>query len=291
MQVSETLILAKANSTLNMDVIYGIIGDPIEHSLSPAMHNAAYESLGLSDHCYLAFHVKPEDLQEALARAKALGIRGLNVTIPHKEAVTRLVDLDANARRIGAVNTVDIMNMKGYNTDGSGAVCALEEAGVSVRGKSVLVMGAGGAARAIAFALNDRGADLHIVNRTPERARLLAEGVADDVGWNSINKLEQYAGNSDIIINTTPVGMHPHVDESLITSNMMHEGQIVFDIVYNPVETRLLKEAKKAGAITIDGVKMLVYQGVKAFTVFTGIDPPADVMEGAVRARLGGEQL
>ena len=269
--------------------VYGVIGDPIEHSLSPVMHNAAFEALGL-DAIYLAFRVAEHELGDAIRGAKSLGIAGLNVTIPLKEKALAFVDADDVATRIGAINTIAFTSgtPTGYNTDGIGALTVLKERVGEIRGKEVLILGAGGAARAIAFYLDAEGARLTIANRTEDRAAMLASSL-HNAGFISLSEdeLKRHIRDADILINTTPVGMYPRVDATLVNARMMHPELVVFDIVYNPAETKLLREAKKAGVQTIiEGVKMLVYQGAASFRIWTGMEPPVEVMESAVRKAL-----
>jgi len=271
-----------------MQVMYGVIGDPIEHSLSPVMHNAAFRHLGM-DRVYRAFRVTIENVKDAILGAKALGFGGLNVTIPLKEKALEVVNADPLAKEVGAVNTVDFKDgINGYNTDGIGAKCALEAHDINVKGKRVLLMGAGGAARAIAFQLAHDGAGLIIANRTASRAVKLAQDVrrvGDAIGTD-MDDLATLVKKVDMLINTTSVGMYPDVDKTLVTADMMRPELVVFDIVYNPIETRLLKEARKAGALTIDGVNMLVHQGAESFKIWTGREAPVKVMEDAVRCAL-----
>lgn len=268
--------------------LFGVLGDPVSHSLSPVMHNAAFKALGM-DCEYHAFRVSADALHDAIHGAYALGFGGLNLTIPLKEKALRVVKPAELAKQIGAVNTVDFKKgIVGYNTDGTGAKMALVGSGIEVRGKNVLLLGAGGAARAIAFQLAADGASVTIANRTEERAVALAKevggiGKARGVG---LDELKNLVRNCDILINSTSAGMFPNISETIVTSDMMHSSLAVFDIVYNPVNTRLLKEARKAGAKTIDGVMMLVYQGAEAFRIWTGTSPPVEIMEKAVRERL-----
>ncbi len=268
--------------------LFGVLGDPVSHSLSPVMHNAAFKALRM-DCEYFAFRVSSQNLREALHGACALGFGGLNLTIPLKEKALEIVEPTPLAKQIGAVNTIDFKNgIVGYNTDGLGAKMALESHGVKVRGKRVALLGAGGAARAIAFQLAKDGASVTIANRTVERAESLAKEVAK-VGKaraSGLDDLKALISGSDVLINSTAAGMFPEIDTTMATSDMMHEDLVVFDIVYNPVNTMLLREAKKVGARTIDGVKMLVYQGVEAFKIWTERYPPVDVMENAVREKL-----
>ncbi len=268
--------------------LFGVLGYPVSHSLSPEMHNAAFKALNMECE-YHAFSVSPERLRDAIFGAHALGFGGLNLTIPLKEKALEIVKPTELAKLIGAVNTVDFKKgIVGYNTDGIGAKMALAEAGVDIRGKNVLLLGAGGAARAIAFQLAKDGASLTIANRTHERAQALAKEVSK-VGEAKASRLKEMKAllkTCDILINSTAVGMAPNASKTLVTQDMMHRNLVVFDIVYNPVNTKLLQEARKAGAKTIDGVKMLVFQGAESFKIWTGKVPPSDAMEKAVRERL-----
>ena len=273
--------------------IVGLIGHPVEHSFSPPMHNAAFDELGM-DYAYVAFDVNPEDLSSAIEGAKSLNIKGFNVTIPHKIEVMQYLDeLDEVAELIGAVNTIDFKNMKGYNTDGIGAVRAIEEV-TSIKNKDVIVAGAGGASRAISFYLAKFGAaSITILNRNVERAQslagdVLASDLIGDVNADSISKIDNLLGDADILVDTTPLGMHPHIDdEPVAAAEDMHEGLVVFDAVYNPNETVLLSEAIKAGAKPVYGIKMLLYQGAESFRIWTGRDAPISVMEKALNEFLG----
>lgn len=274
--------------------VMGVIGDPVEHSLSPPMHNAAFEYLFL-DYVYVPFRVKRDHLKSALQGAIYLGIKGLNVTIPHKVEILKYINLlDTPAELIGAVNTIKFNEnvIKGYNTDGLGAVKAIEEV-ISIKNKKILIIGAGGAARAISFQTILSGASqLIIANRTPEKASLLENDLrkklnADVTSIGLNDELKKEIQDVDILINTTPVGMYPHTDQRpLLTSETMHEKLIVNDIIYNPLETGLLKEARKAGAKTVSGAKMLVYQGLEAFKIWTGENPPVEIFEKALMENL-----
>jgi shikimate dehydrogenase len=267
-----------------MKKIYGILGDPIAHSLSPVMHNAAFEELGM-DAIYLAFQVSKPDLEAAIKGAKSLGIAGLNVTIPLKEEALFFVDADEVAKSIGAINTIDFRSGTpvGYNTDGIGSMRVLKETVGKLNGKTVLIIGAGGAARAIAFYLDAEGARVTFANRTKERAALLAAQLSNATAIGLDAELQTHIQASDVLINATSVGMHPHEDATVITADMLHPDLVVFDIVYNPLETRLLKEAKRAGVKRIiNGVKMLVYQGAASFKLWTKEVPPIAVMEKAI---------
>ena len=275
--------------------IVGLIGHPVEHSFSPPMHNAAFEKLGM-DYAYIAFDVDPNNLGSAIEGAKSLNIKGFNVTIPHKIEVMHFLDeIDEVAGLIGAVNTIDFKNMKGYNTDGIGAVRAIEDV-ISIKDKNVVIAGAGGASRAISFYLAKYGADsITILNRNVDRAISLAGDVLDsgliaDVQADSISEINNYLSDADILVDTTPMVMHPHVDdEPIARAEDMHEDLVVFDAVYNPNETVLIKEAIKAGAKPVYGIKMLLYQGAESFKIWTGVDAPVDEMEKALRQTLNLE--
>lgn len=262
------------------------MGDPVEHSMSPPMHNAAFEHLGL-DYVYVPFNVKKNALGEAIKGAGALGIKGLNLTIPHKTSALKFLDvIDEAAELIGAVNTLkfDRGTITGYNTDGLGAVKALEEV-IPVKNKNVVMVGAGGAARAVAFQLILSGIEsLTIINRTPEKALKLKNDIKSQIESNissgSLEILEKELSGADILIDTTPIGMYPHdTDIPVANASMMHSDLVVNDLVYNPLETVLLKEAEKAGAITVSGLKMLLYQGAEAFKIWTNKKAPVDIME------------
>jgi shikimate dehydrogenase len=267
----------------------------VEHSLSPPMHNAAFKHLQM-DYVYVPFHVRKENLAIAVVGAKALGMKGLNVTIPHKREVIQYLDeCDTAAELIGAVNTVkfDEKISKGYNTDGLGAVRAIEEVR-SVKDKKIVLIGAGGAARAICFQLLLNGAGkVLIVNRTLDNAYQLKEDLLQNFSAEVLClKLDDNLGeelkDADVLINTTPVGMHPHEHQKpIVNEEMIHQGLLVNDIVYNPLKTGLLREAERAGAMTINGAKMLIYQGAEAFRIWTGINPPLDIFEKTLMSELG----
>jgi shikimate dehydrogenase len=270
--------------------IFGIFGDPIEHSLSPAMQNAALSALG-EKACYHAFRVSKENLLDAVLGASAMGFCGLNLTIPLKEKALELdfLQLDPLAQAIGAVNTVSFpssQGIAGYNTDGWGALLALQDAGVKIGGKSILIIGAGGAARAIAYTLEQEGAEISIANRSTKKAQELAAQVGA-MGF-CLCDLERLVPLADVIINCTSVGMEEG-DPRLLEGRLLQSRQAVFDIVYNR-ETELLKDARAAGAVAVDGVMMLVYQGARALEIWTGKKAPVDVMKRAVRESMKARQ-
>jgi shikimate dehydrogenase len=271
--------------------ICGLIGDPIEHSMSPAMHNTAFKNRGL-DYVYLPFRVAKARLGEAILGVKALNIRGLNVTIPHKVSVIPLLDeLDPLAEKIGAVNTI-INNdgvLKGYNTDAHGFLRAMLEQDIEPDGKSIVMLGAGGASRAISFILAERGANLVILNRQLELdwAVKLGNSISRTFG-RKVKALELNEQNltpvlrkANILVNTTSVGMRPNTNETPIPARLLESDLVVFDIVYNPVKTKLLTEAESAGAKAISGLEMLVRQGALAFEMWTGLTAPLEIMRKA----------
>ncbi len=272
--------------------VCGIIGDPIEHTMSPVMHNAAFEKMGV-DYFYVPFRVKKEQLAKAIEGVRALNIRGLNVTIPHKVDIIPFLDgLDPLAKRIGAVNTVvnDEGILTGYNTDATGFLQALLERGIEPRGGNIVILGAGGASRAISFILAETGSNLVILNRlleldwAEELASRLSHTFAKEVEALELNQknLAEALEKADILVNATSVGMTPSMDETLVPFNLLKPGLVVFDIVYNPIKTRLLREAEEAGAKTISGIDMLVWQGALAFEKWTGIKAPIELMREEV---------
>ncbi|SCC56221.1 shikimate dehydrogenase [Bacillus mycoides] len=277
-----------------MKQLYGVIGNPIGHSLSPVMHNDAFEHLNMDAH-YHAFLVEEEALGEAVKGLKALGISGFNVTTPHKVAVMEYLDEVAPlARQIGAVNTVVHRDGKliGYNTDGIGFVRALQSISEDpLQEKRILLIGAGGASRAIYFSLADVGVkELDIANRTRDKAENLIAGCMANVNSHAL-ALECAAENQgeyDIIIQTTTIGMHPHVAYTPLEIRSLKQGTIVSDIIYNPFETKILGDAKEQGAIIQNGIDMFVYQGALAFEMWTGCVPNIDRMKQLVMRELGG---
>jgi shikimate dehydrogenase len=266
--------------------VCGIIGSPVEHTVSPAMQNAAFRSAGL-DYIYVPFPVKKGELGKAIEGMRALNIRGLNVTIPHKiEVIPFLDEIDALAEKIGAVNTIvnEDGNLKGYNTDASGFLRALLADKIKPEGKNIGILGAGGAARAIAFILADRGANLTILNRHPGPASELADRI-NGYFRREVMALELTKDNlkislqtNDILVNTTSVGMTPDLKDTPVPVTYLKRRQVVFDIIYNPLKTRLLEGAEKRGAKTISGIEMLVWQGAAAFELWTGVKAPVEIM-------------
>ena len=272
----------------------GVIGDPIAHSLSPTIQNAAFNHLKL-DFVFLAFRVKAADLENAMQGMRSLGIHGLNVTMPHKSTViTCLDEVDSTVKFLGSANT--LLNregkLSGFNTDGVGALKALRENGAEPSEKNVLLLGAGGAAKAIAFALAQEVAELAILNRAAGKAKKLAEVlghmfnrkvVGDALSPDAIAK---HLRDSNILINATSVGMKPNLNQSVVQPQWLRSDLAVMDIVYSPVETRLAKDAKAAGAKVVSGVEMLIYQGAASFEIWTGRSAPIEVMRKAALNKL-----
>lgn len=257
--------------------VFGIIGNPVSHSLSPLMHNAAFSELK-EDCVYVAFPV--EDISAAVAGIKGLSISGASVTIPHKEAVIPLLDVvDPVAANIGAVNTLHLVEREGArtlcgsNTDWIGANRALQEK-TELEGKRIVLFGAGGSARALGFGFQQAGAEVVLCSRTESRGRALA----DDLGcsWRPLAEAAELQG--DILVNATSVGMAPNADSSIVSATALGGYEVVMDIVYAPLATRLLKEAAEAGCITVNGLEMLLYQGVAQFELWTGKTAPVETM-------------
>lgn len=273
----------------------GVIGNPVEHSLSPAIHNAAFQKLGLN-FVYLAWKV--EAIGDAVKGLRALGnFRGASVTIPHKVAVLPLLDeVEATARHIGAINTIVAQNGKllGINTDAAGALRALKEGNAPVSGEPVIILGSGGAARAIAFALAAEAgiSRLHLLGiDEPERRRLALDvtqktGVpVADAGLDE-QSLKAALAETNVLIHCTPIGMAPRPGASCVPAHLLHPGLTVMDIVYNPRETKLLADAKAAGCRTISGLEMFLYQAAAQFERWTGQSAPTPVMRAVLEARL-----
>lgn len=278
--------------------VVGLIGDPVKHSISPQIHNSAFRELGL-DYVYVAFRVSSNNLADSIRGIKSLEIDGINVTIPHKSAIiTELDEVHETAKKIGAVNTIKKTEkgLKGFNTDGIGVLKSLKERIGGLKNKKILLLGAGGAARAISFILAEKGVELTISNRTVSKGEELANEIENETK-SKVSHIPQEKKamaeeikSSDILINSTSVGMHPKVDETLVESEDMHSELVVMDIVYNPLKTRLLEEAEKAGAETISGLGMLVYQGAASFEIWIDEEPPIKIMKEAARKALEGKR-
>lgn len=274
--------------------VIGIFGYPVEHSLSPLMHNTAFKHLNI-DYCYVPFPVHPDKVGEAVAAIRALRLRGVNVTIPHKQAVIPFLDeISPEARIIGAVNTIVNRDgaLKGYNTDGQGFVRSLrEDAGMDPAGKTVILLGAGGSARGVGVQLALAGAKkVYLVNRTPEKAEEIAKVIADNtkaqaevLPWTK-EALEQALGTAQIIVNTTSIGMFPYyASVPPVITALLRPGILVADLVYNPVETGFLTAAAEKGCATLSGLGMLLYQGAIAFELWTGQPAPVTAMQEVLR--------
>ncbi|MCS7108728.1 MAG: shikimate dehydrogenase [Sulfolobales archaeon] len=273
-----------------------LIGDPVEHSISPVIHNEAFRRLGLN-YIYLTFRVRSDDLEHAVKGLKALGAVGFNVTLPHKVSIIKYLDeVTPEAMSIGSVNTVvnDGGKLIGYNTDVVGVVNTFKSLGVNVLNVNAAVLGAGGASRAVINALIKCGVGkVLLINRTLEKAVEVARDCRSASPNTEVIPMELNSRNlqlalsqSEILINTTSVGMYPNVDDSLVPKNLIRDDLIVMDIVYNPVETKLLRDAKERGAKTINGVYMLVHQAAAAFKLWTGVDPPLELMFTAAYSAL-----
>ena len=264
-----------------------LIGDPVEHTLSPLIHNIAFQKLGL-DYVYVAFRVEKSMLKMAVDGIRALNIRGVNVTVPHKVEVVKYLDkVDELAEKIGAVNTIVNENGKliGYNTDGLGAIKALKDSGFHLKGKKILILGAGGAARAVAYYVAKEGpSEMVILNRGVEKALELSYKIGYEMNVACrAEKLDEYnlkktLEEMDLLINCTSVGMFPNAEETPVPKAFLKKRMTVMDIVYNPMYTRLLKDASDVGCNIICGLDMLVNQAALSFEIWTGLKAPVDEM-------------
>jgi len=280
--------------------VVGVFGWPIEHSLSPPMHNAAFAAAGL-DWVYVPFAVPPEGLTDAIRALPALGIVGVNCTIPHKAAVAALMDeLSPVAAAAGAVNTVHVVEgrLKGYLTDGPGLLRALQEEEVRLNGQRVALIGAGGSARATAFAFVQAGVrEVSVINRTAERAEKLAADLnayagAEVAQWAGLDseRARELVQRAFLVADSTSVGMYPQGDvPPVIPAEWIQPGQVVCDYTYNPLETCLVKAARARGARTVSGAGMLMHQGALAWERWTGLQAPVEVMRAALLEALGAE--
>jgi shikimate dehydrogenase len=290
----------KTHPITGTTTLVGLIGWPVEHSLSPIMHNAAFAALGC-DFAYVPLPVQPHHVKEALKGLAALNFVGSNVTIPHKQAVMRYMDeLSEAARFTGAVNTIHLQDGKflGYNTDAIGFIDSLKEANYDPQGMRVAVLGAGGAARAVVYALARSGADSVVVlNRTAERAAFLVDDLSEAFPDSTLcfealtdQALATLNSNVDLVVNTTSVGMYPHIEASPWPAEVSIPAGVVFnDLVYNPLETVFLSQARQAGAAAVDGLGMLVNQAAFGFEKWTGQPAPLAVMRQACMDRLKSE--
>ena len=285
---SEKLITSKTK-------IFCVIGHPIEHSMSPIMWNPALQELGL-DYVYLAFDVHPKNLEKAISGIRSLDIRGINVTLPHKETVIKYLDeIDPIALKIGAINTIknDEGTLKARNTDASGAKKALLDAGCNISGKNIVFLGAGGVARSLAYIMAEESNHIILTDLIEERAITVANEIKDKMKANIEGKISNKDNvneglkKADILINATPIGMYPRVEDTPITKDMLNADLFVFDVVYNPLETRLMKEAAEIGCQTLGGLDMLVNQGILAFEWWTSRSPNRSLMKKNIIEFLG----
>ena len=263
--------------------LYGVLGNPVRHSLSPLMHNAAFSYKDINA-VYMAF--ESNNVEEAIKGMHGLGIKGMSVTIPHKSSIIPMLDaIDPLAKDIGAVNTIVNKGEKliGYNTDAAGALKALEDV-VQVSGKNCLIVGAGGAARAIGYILKRRDVNLFISNRSVDKGEALSKSL--DSPFVRLDQLDIV--NAEILINTTPVGMSPDIDFCPVPENVLKPGMTVMDIIYNPKTTKLLHIASEMGCRTVDGLGMFIYQGAEQFRLWTGQEAPVDIMKKVVEEALYG---
>ncbi len=268
--------------------LVGIIGDPVAHSFSPVMHNAAFSALEL-DWVYVPLHVYADDLSDAMSGISALRFAGVNVTVPHKSAVIPfLSDLSEDARRIGAVNTIKVSGRSrtGFNTDWIGFLKDLETVNFSPTGNRVLILGSGGSAHAVAYALAHCNAEIVIFSRNACSATELATHLQShsSVKVSTIQDICQLGKIVELIVNTTPLGMSPNRNVSPLPENFDFRGcELVYDLVYNPGRTKLLQQASRAGTATANGLGMLLYQAAEAFRIWTDIDPPIEIMRKALQ--------
>jgi shikimate dehydrogenase len=276
--------------------VCALLGFPAHHSMGPAIHNAAFEALGLPL-VYVAHDVAPADLAAAVVGARALGYRGLSVTMPHKVAALSLVDeVDAMARAIGCINTVVNQDgrLVGYNSDGQGALDALGRAGISPRGRRVLVLGSGGAARAVAMTVAVRGqpAELEILGVIEDELLRLGRDVAERAGvvvkarMLDDKALAAAVAQADVLLHCTPVGMTPDTARSLVPRGLLRPDLAVFDAVYNPRRTLLIAQAAERGCLVVEGMEMFLGQAMVQFELWTGQEAPAEVMRKVIEARL-----
>ncbi|RDI44040.1 shikimate dehydrogenase [Falsibacillus pallidus] len=277
-----------------MEKLFGVIGDPIGHSLSPAMHNAVFASLNMKAH-YHPFHIKKESLGKSVSGMKELGIAGFNVTVPHKSSIIEFLDeIDPLAEAIGAVNTVvnEKGRLKGYNTDGLGFVEALKsEWKQDLSNEDVLIIGAGGAAKAIYYTLASLGIKhISIANRNIENGKALISRCPFEVTSNvwSLEEASFILNEFSLVIQTTPIGMAPSTEQTPLDSSKLRKDAFVSDIIYNPFETKFLSAAKSQGALIQNGLGMFVNQGAVAFKLWTGIQPDTKLMKKVVLDLLGG---
>jgi len=287
--------MPQKNSITAHTEILCVIGHPIEHSMSPTMHNAAIQELGI-DFVYVAYDIHPDNLEKAVQGFRALDIKGINVTLPHKETIMKYLDeIDPIAEKMGAINTIKNEDgyLKGRNTDADGAKKSLLDAGCKISGKKILMLGSGGVARALCYILSEEAEKIVLTDIIEERAINLAKEVKDKMNAEVIGKLSSETNvkeeikDTDILINATPLGMYPKDNASPISKELLHSNLFVFDVVYNPLETKLMREAAEIGCKTLGGLDMLVNQGVLAFEWWTGKSPNSALMKNKIIDFLG----
>jgi shikimate dehydrogenase len=275
--------------------ILAVIGYPIEHSMSPTMHNAAIQDLNL-DYVYVAYNIAPENLGKAVEGFRALEIKGVNVTIPHKVAIMQFLDeIDPIAKKIGAINTVKNENgyLKARNTDGAGGKKSLLENGCELSGKNVLFVGAGGVARALSYFIAEDVGQIAFLDVVEEQAKSLANDINAKTGVKTVSNvvsernLRDSCANSDILINASPIGMYPKINATPVPKEFLHKNLFVFDVVYNPLKTQLLTDAEEVGCQILGGLDMLVNQGILAFQWWTRKDPNKELMMNKIIDFLG----
>ena len=283
-------IMSNQSSFSGKTKTFCLIGHPVEHSMSPTMWNPALQELGL-DYVYIAFDVLPDNLEKAVNGFRVLGIEGINVTIPHKEAIIKYLDeIDPIADKMGAINTIKNEDgfLKGRNTDAGGAKKSLLDAGCSISGKKILILGSGGVARALCYILSEEAEKIVLTDIVEERALNLAKEIKDKMNIEVIGKIsnestiKEEIKDTNLLINATSLGMYPKVNKSPISKELLHSDLFVFDVIYNPLETKLMKEAAEIGCKTLGGIDMLVNQGVLAFEWWTGKEPNANLMKNKI---------
>ena len=295
MKVSIKELSIMLTSPTSKTKIICIIGNPIGHSMSVAMHNAAFQKLGL-DYLYVAFNVFPNDLPNAINGFRSLDIKGASVTIPHKISVMKYLDkIEPMAKNIGAVNTIKNENgiLIGRNTDGEGFLKSIKESGYNLNNKNIVLFGAGGAARACAFYMAKEVAGITIINRSNKKMNDLIlklqskyEIPIKGINLSKSEDIKKEIEISDMLVNTTPIGMHPSINESPIKQSWLHPNLFVVDIIYSPLQTKLLQKASSIGCKVLSGADMLVNQGIIAFKWWTGVSPDKKLMKKVVLKEL-----
>jgi shikimate dehydrogenase len=277
----------KSNTDINL---CGLIGYPLKHSISPQMHNTAFDALDLN-FVYFPLEVKKSSLKDVIVALKELNFCGVNVTIPHKESIVKFLDvLDTSAVEVGAVNT--ILNKKGklvgYNTDIIGFLKTLRKFRIKTNRENVVILGTGGVAKAVAVGLLKNGASVTVVGRNMQKCTTFAKRFQrlGQIKSYTFSNIENALSNAHIVVNCTPIGMYPDIENSPLKKNSINRDMVIFDLVYNPIKTKLLRFAKEKGAKAISGIDMLVYQGAESFELWTGKKAPIEVMTYAALTNL-----